>query len=491
MLGRMATTSPSTSEKGSPGGLRVSYTPSGQKQFVVDPLELNFELQFPNSIPIYDAMRSQDGHIGSILMALVQPIVAAKWDLLTEGCRPAVVKLVRSELGLVEVGKPRQRRRREGISWYEHVEQACETNLWAGFAPFEQVYEVSPPRPGQEGLGLDTVVHLRKLAPRLPRTITDIQVARDGGLVSISQMHPEGQEDVIIPVKQLVFYTHRKEGADWTGRSILRQAYKHWLMKDIFLKLDAQAAERNSMGIPVITYGDDSQKADAEQKVQELRAGATAGLAVPPNVAVDIKGVTGGTVDLIPRIQYHDQEMSRTALAMFLDLGHDNGARSLGEVHLAVFRDALQAVANTLAEVATEHIIRDLVEFNFGPDEPYPVMTPGDLKSNVDLDPELLGTLVSAGLVIPDSTLEAYTRTRFNLPEANPDRPVGTPGGQPPGTPAQPGGTPPLTAPQAGNAPTQQGQALAASEAATAGHPIAEATRLMQRLIALAEEGHR
>jgi hypothetical protein len=488
----MATiTKPSVSEQGSPGGLRVSYTPNGAKQFVVDPLELNYELQFPNSIPIYDTMRSQDGHIGSILMSFVQPIVAAKWDLLTDGCRPAVVKMVRSELGLMEVGKPRQRRRREGISWYEHIEQACETKLWAGFAPFEQVYEVSGPRPGQEDLGLSTIVHLRKLAPRLPRTITDIAVGRDGGLVSISQMHPEGQEDVVIPVKQLVMYTHRKEGADWTGRSVLRQAYKHWLMKDIFLKLDAQAAERNSMGIPVITYADESQKAEAEQNVQNLRAGATAGLALPVNAALELKGVSGGTTDLIPRIQYHDQEMSRSALAMFLDLGHDNGARSLGEVHLSVFLGAVQAVADTIAEVATEHIVRDLVEFNFGPDEPYPVITPGDLKSNMDLNPELLNTLVSAGVVIPDSTLEKYARNRFNLPEAKPDRAAGTPGGPPAPTPAQPGETPPEAAPESGNGPTQQGHDLAAAEGSHPVDPVREATRLMTRLIALAEEGHR
>lgn len=489
MLTGMATIpKPNTSETGSPGGLRASYSPSGGRQFTVDPLELNFELQFPNSIPIYDTMRSQDGHIGSILMSFVQPIVGAKWDLLTEGCADKVVKLVRSELGLVEVGKPRQRRRREGISWYEHVEQACETKLWAGFAPFEQVYEVSPPRPGQEDLGLSTVVHLRKLAPRLPRTITEITVGRDGGLVSVSQTHPEGQPDIIIPVKQLVMYTHRKEGADWTGRSVLRQAYKHWLLKDIFLKLDAQAAERNSMGIPVITYADESQKAEAEANVQSLRAGATAGLALPVNAALELKGVSGGTTDLIPRIQYHDQEMSRSALAMFLDLGHDNGARSLGEVHLAVFLGAVQAVADTLAEVATEHVIRDLVEFNFGPDEPYPVMTPGDLKSNQDLSPELLQTLIAAGVVIPDSTLETYARNRFNLPDAKPDRPVGSPGGPPAPTPDPQGPVPAQADSNAPNAPTQKGHDLAASEAALS--PITEATRLMSRLLALHGPGH-
>jgi hypothetical protein len=485
MLGRMATDKPNTSETGSPGGLRPSYSASGGRQFTVDPLEMNFELQFPNSIPIYDTMRSQDGHVGSVLMSMVQPIVGAKWDLLTDGCRPEVVKLVRSELGLVEVGKPRRRRRREGISWYEHVAEAAETELWAGFSAFEQVYEVAPPRPGQDDLGLKNVVHLRKLAPRLPRTITDIIVGRDGGLEALMQTHPEGAQDVRIDVKQLVMYTHRKEGADWTGRSVLRQAYKHWLLKDIFLKLDAQAAERNSMGIPVITYADESQKAEAEAQVQGLRAGSNAGLALGTNSSLEIKGVSGGTVDLIPRIQYHDQEMSRSALAMFLDLGHDNGARSLGEVHLSVFLNSVQAVADKIAEVGTEHIIRDLVEFNFGVDEPYPMLTPGDLKSNQDLSPELLNTLVSAGVVVPDRALEKFARDRFNLPEAKPD-----PTPVVPAAPAPSGAdtVPTPTAPAKALTPTQGDHALAASESAPS--PVAEATRLLQRLLDLQPAGH-
>lgn len=393
----------------------------GGTSYTVDPLEMNFELRFPNSVAVYDTMRSQDAHVGSTLSAIILPFVRAKWDLLTEGVRPEVVALVRSELGINGPSKPRQRRRREGISWLEHVEQAAETMLWAGFCPFEQVYSVSGPRPGQEATGLETVVHLRKLAPRLPRTIAAVNVARDGGLVSVEQTNPEGADNIVLPVDRLVYYVNKREGADWYGRSILRQAYKHWLIKDVLLRLDAQAAERNSMGIPVVYYGDESDKTEAENFSSQLRAGATAGLALKNNMTLKIQGVEGSTVDLTPKIEYQDREIARSVLAMFLDLGHDNGARSLGETLLDVFMDSVQAIADKVAETATEHIVRDLVELNYGPDEPYPMITPGDLKTNGDIVPEALKLLVDAGLVVPDDKLEAHVRNRFNLPEAEPD----------------------------------------------------------------------
>lgn len=411
---------PNTNELGTPGGLVPTLRGRNRaKTYEVDPLELNYDLQFPQSIPIYDAMRSQDGHVGSVLSAIVLPIMRAKWDLLGDGVRPEVMELVRSELGITAPGEPRQRRRREGISWIEHVEQAAETMLWAGFCPFEQVYSVSAPRPGQESLGLDTVVHLRKLGQRLPRTIARINVARDGGLESIEQTNPEGADNIVIPVDRLVFYTHKKEGADWTGRSILRQAYKHWLIKDVLLRLDAQAAERNSMGIPTIYYTDEGQKAEAQEQSSALRAGATAGLALHTSMRLEIVGTSGSTVDLTPKIKYQDQEISRSALAMFLDLGHDAGARSLGETMLGVFTDAVQAVADRIADIATEHIVRDLVELNFGPDEAYPVITAGDLKSNGEISAEVLKLLTESGVVVPDDKLEEHVRGRFNLPKAD------------------------------------------------------------------------
>ena len=68
------------------------------------------------------------------------------------------------------------------------------------------------------------------------------------------------------------------------------------------------------------------------------------------------------------------------------------------------------------ADTFTEHVIRDLVELNYGEDEPYPTLTPGDLSANKAITSAALAELMDAGAVRPDDALEAQTRAQYGLP---------------------------------------------------------------------------
>jgi hypothetical protein len=438
-------------ELGTQGNLRASWRPNGGTGFEVDASETTPELMWPASIGVYDAMRRTDGQIAGLIRACTLPIMSANWDLDVDGVRPEVVSLVRSEIGLDGKGKARRRRRREGIVWRDHLRMAL-LALPYGHMPFEQVYQVGPPNPDQDGIDLEQVIHLRKLSPRMPRTLTEIRVARDGGLEGISQspleLAPGKYKEVFIPVDRLVFYTIDREGADWTGNSMLRPAYKHWFIKDMLIRLSAQIVERNGMGVPDMTYDENTPgatRAEAERAVQDFRSGATAGLVRPQGTSFQLVGVSGGTADPLPVINYHDQAITKSSLAMFMDLGHDAGARSLGDTFVDFFTDSLQAVADAIAETATEHVIRDLVEWNYGPDEPYPVLTPGDLSQNSTVTSAVLGSLVTAGIITPDGKLEAHVRTQYNLPEADPVTARPTVPAAPAGTPGKEGTVLPLS----------------------------------------------
>ncbi|WNO25825.1 portal protein [Arthrobacter phage Altadena] len=413
-------------EIGTPGGLAPDpadwFRPTSTG-WVVDPLDANPDLRFPNSVRIFDEMRRTDGQIGSLLNAHVLPILKARWKLTGEDVRAEVRDAVRAEIGLNLPGAGRQRRRRHGIVLLDHLQDAL-LALPLGFMAFERVYIVAPATPDEiASTGLSRVAHIRKLAPRMPSTVTQIHVGADGGLAGISQYStdPTGYgKEIFIPVDKLVYYTIRKEGADWSGVSILRTAYKDWLIKDKLVRLNAQIIERNGMGIPVVSY--DGQKVDqtsAERIGRGLRAGATAFAALPDGASLTLQGVTGTTRDALPSIQHHNQEMTRSALAMFLDLGHDAGARSLGDTFLDFFTASLQTVADRLAETFTEHVIRDFVELNFGPDEPYPVLEPGSLSANKEIVADSLKTLVEAKLLTPDDPLEVRIREELGLPEAD------------------------------------------------------------------------
>lgn len=406
--------------------LGYPFTASSHR-YAPKPPEHTWDLEWPLNIAVYSEMRRSDGQIGSLLKAIRLSIQRAAWTLDDEGVDPEVAEFVRSELGMTEPGKHRQRARRNGIVWTDHLREAL-LMLPFGHMFFEQVYTYRPE---------DNRIHLRKLAARLPTTIEEILLARDGGLQAIRQTAPDTinyPNGVVIPVDRLVAYVLDREGGDWTGQSILRTAYKHWLIKDQIMRIDAQSVERNGMGIPVMTYDPETPgaKEEAERIVAEVRAGEAAGVVVPVDTAgtaegFKLVGVNGQTVDAVPKMEYHDQQISRSALAMFLDLGHDAGARSLGETFKDFFTDALQAVADDIAEVATEHIVRDLVEVNWGPDEAYPVVTPGRLRDGNNLVAESLATLANAAIITPDRDTENFVRTRIGLPERNEDSPVNTP----------------------------------------------------------------
>lgn len=353
--------------------------------------------------------------------------------------------------------------------WRNHLRHAL-LQLPFGFMPFEQVYEVGPPTAGQEATdGLGEVAHLRKLGPRMPRSLSEApRVHRDGGLAGITQYAPRdfGRPDhyrgdarpgeVFIPADRLVVYVNDQEAADWTGVSILRGSYGNWLIKDTLMRLGPMVVERNGMGVPVVYYAEgDGNQAKALKLATEFRAGAQAGAAVPDNMKVEILGVTGSTRDELPLMKYHDEAAGRASLAMFLNLGHDNGARSLGESFVDYFVLSLDAVADQIADTATEHIVRDLVEINFGADEAYPSLVPDAITAESTPTAEALKTLKDAGLLGPiDPDLQAEVRRRYGLPAVPED--FEEP--EPPAAPFVPQLVPTLPGQQPGVAPVDDPQ---------------------------------
>lgn len=402
-----------TTELGTPGVATVGG--------FLDTWEDTPELTFPASAKVYDAMR-RDAQLDSIMRAITLPIRRAGRRLSGDDVRPEVMALVRDELGLDEDGNGRRRRRRQGVVFAEVVRHAL-LMLPFGFLPMEQVYEVGPPAPGTS-IGRDGLVaHLRKLGPRMPRSLTAIDVARDGGLDGIRQLVPRagnvpGWEEVRIPVERLVYFVNDREGGDWTGRSLFRSAYGHWLIKQRLMRLGPVIVERNGMGVPVVYYPPDGSKTEAQAIATRFRAGESAGAALPDGYRLELVGVSGSTKDELPLVKYHDEAMGRSALAMFLNLGHDNGARALGDTFVDYFVMANDTIAEEVATTITEYVIRDLVELNFGPDEAYPELVFDAINAESTPTADALKALADAGLLGPiDEDLYGEVRRRYGLPK--------------------------------------------------------------------------
>lgn len=393
------------------------YVSASSSWWDVDP-EQTPELMWPNSIDVFDRMRRQDGQIISVLDAVTLPVLSATWQVDPNGARDEVTQHVADDLGLEIKGQspdaaPRPRSR-DRFSWSQHLEWAL-LKLVFGNMVFEQVYR--PP-------GADGLLHLRKLAPRWPRTIAKYNVATDGGLVSVEQYPPQGQtQNVVLPVNRLVVYVHKREGANWIGTSLLRPAYKNWVLKDRLLRTWVQAIDRNGMGVPWYTGGDtDEDLSKGEAAAKSLRSGDSAGGAGPSGSKMQLLAPDGPLPPAEAAVRYQDEQISHSVLAHFMNLGQATGTGSyaLGATFLDFFVKSLERVAQSVADVATQHVVEDLVDLNWGPDEPAPRLVYSPIGQNPSAIVAAVQALIAAGAIFPDPALDAFVRQVVGLPPKAP-----------------------------------------------------------------------
>lgn len=411
-----------TRENGYVNGAATS--PSAWWAFT-DQTEESPELRWPACVPVYDRMRRTDAQVLSVLRAVKSPLQATTWRLEQGAADAKVTEFISRNLGLPIKGISESEqtyhrgRGRDRFSFAEHLRLSL-LQLDFGHAVFEQVYRIE-----------NDQVWLRKLAPRAARTIAKWNVARDGGLISIEQKAPAGTPtagNITMPISRLVAYSHEREGAEWWGQSLLRSAYKHWLIKDRLLRVDAQSIERNGMGLPVHKTGERASTEKTEEAMkaglelaQGVRAGDSSGASLAPGDDLELLGVSGTLPAAMKSIQYHDDQIGKSVLAHFLNLGRQTGSWALGSTFADFFVASLNGIGNATADVITHHVIEDLVDLNFGPEVAAPRVVFDDLAGQDQALAYAIKALVDAGVLHPDASVETYLRTAYKLPQPDPN----------------------------------------------------------------------
>lgn len=398
-----------------------------------DVIEQTPELMWPNSITVYDLMRRTESQLAGVLRAISYPIRNYRWFIDPNGADPDKVKVIAEDMGLPIKGEePRPQRRRKGrFSFQRYLRHALLSGVY-GHMFFEQF-----------GVIEDNLWRLRKLAPRMPLTIQEIKVARDGGLEGIKQFgtgKPGAPQSDDIPVSQLLAIVNEQEGGNWFGQSWLRAAYKHWLIKDRLLRVDAIKHERGGIGIPIIEAMQNATAAQLRElsaMAQKWKVGESAGGSTPYGTRLRLVGTEGTLPDTLGSIRYHDEQMSKLMLVQFIDLGTSGaGNRALGEAFIDFFDLSLQTTAQDICDVTTEHQIEDQWEWNWGDDDQACILG-FEKPDDPSLSVEELTKLVDSGVIKADEELEDAVRDRHGLPkrvEVNP--PVApTPPPAPPPTP--------------------------------------------------------
>lgn len=370
------------------------------------------DLQWPLSVQMYGRMR-HDPKLAAVLKAYSLPIRRATWAVDPAGCRDEVVQVVADDLGLPILGGdagPGPARRR-GVDWGEHLRLAL-LSLVYGFACFERRYEI---RNGQ--------ARLVNLGERMQWTISSVDLNTDGTIRKVVQ---DVAGSTGMPANRLLWYVHDREGATWTGRSLLRAAYGPWLLKHEMWRVTATSNRRFGMGVPSVEAppgATPAQVTEAQRLASSMRVGDTAGMGLPHGFTARLTGLTGSVPDTKAFIEYLDQQMSTLALAGFLDLGQTaTGSRALGESFVDLFMLSLQAVADEIARVATtgqpgmNGAVTDIVDLNWGTDEPAPRIVCTDVGRRHDLSAEAINGLITSGAITADPDLEAYLRSTYRLP---------------------------------------------------------------------------
>lgn len=393
---------------------------------LVQSAEYNPELQGVAGYDIYDRMRLGDGQVRAALQVMKLPLLRSEWTL-----EPASDSAADKEIAeFIEYDLKHM-----SLSWNDWLRQVL-LCLDYGNMLFEKVWEL------REGM-----IHLRKLAPRLPRTITKYVADKAGGLAGVEQQATTATsfQTVPIPVEKLLIFVHELEGSNWRGISMLRTAYKHWYFKDGMYRVDAIAKERRGVGVDVGTLKgavDTPRRSEAETALMSLRAHEKQFVVEiddeQDGFAYRVEGQgRGGLADSMSSIEHHDLRILRSILAEFLAMGEaGSGSLAMHRDKSSFFLMALGALADLVVDTANSYLIEPWVDMNYQVEE-YPKLVYSRLdRRDVKELAEAVAWLMDKGALSPTRETEEALRETLELPPL-PDEHAGPPAAGPTAAPGE------------------------------------------------------
>jgi hypothetical protein len=386
------------------------YLSGGTGQLIDMVMETVPDLFWPTSVRTYARMR-HDTQLAAILKAYALPIRRASWAIDGSNCRPEVTAFIADEMGLPIIGQQQQPsgHRRRRFQWHEHLRLSL-LDLTFGHMAFERIYDTSGP-----------LTRIANVYERMPQTIYQIHLGKDGSLQGIQQHFNMVPETPVIEANALVWYANEREGTNYVGQSLLRPAWAWWLLKHEVARVHATSIRRFGMGVPQVTAppgASPQQVAEAQRLASSIRVGDQTGVGMPQGFQLALQGLVGSVPDSVAFIEYLDKQMTRSTLTSVLDLADTtHGSRALGETFLDLFILALQSYADAKAQQGTDQLVVPLVDLNWGEDEPCPRIVCGDVGAQHEVTAQTMMALVSSGAISADPALEEYLRREYKLPD--------------------------------------------------------------------------
>ena len=324
-------------------------------------------------------------------------------------------------------------------SWEDQLSYLFEF-VPVGYRYAEEVYRVGPDSTGK------VRVWLSHYADREPSAHSRWLSRDDQHLDGVMQnVVGGGKPPKPIPANKLLLLTLNRTGSNFEGVGMLRPVWWWWRTKQRVSNLMCVGLDRWAVPTPKVvvdravaeqiglTDGDiDAMIDDAEAQAQAFISAEQSYLVENSAVKFDTYAATpnlyaDGPINIITKC---DSQIAAAFLAQFADLGNtETGARSVGEIHLSVFRRAAINLCDLVASQVSGvdrrggGTIGRLIRWNYGAVDPskLPKLTHTGLDTD-DLAESLamLPGLVQAGLITPDDELERIIRAKLgagDLPE--------------------------------------------------------------------------
>lgn len=373
--------------------------------------DYNLDLQPPAIYDTYDRMRKSDGQIGALLNAIKLPILNLDWRIQPASDDEADVAIANWANNHLHNGM---------TTSLQQLMSNLLLYLDYGSMPFEKVWE----------LDADNHIVPRKLAPRIPKTITYWKVDETGGLAGITQLAYKASviTNVEIPGDKLLVFVNDQEGSDWRGNSILRRCYKHWYIKDKLLIIDAIAKERRAVGIDVGTLKgndiDSSDQTDLELALMGLHAHEKQFfIEQEERYTYRIEGLQGRPLNVLDSVEYHDKLILRSFLAEFVATA-GAGSYAMSRDKSSFFTMALNGIATTIADAFNTYFIKQWLGYNWAMTK-YPTLVHSRIETR---DVQALSTAIQnlqqTGFINPTSADEEAMRDALELPQVKREKDV-------------------------------------------------------------------
>jgi hypothetical protein len=199
-----------------------------------------------------------------------------------------------------------------------------------------------------------------------------------------------------IPRQKCVHYAFDAQGkfGNPYGRSLLRRAYKYWVLKDAVLQMMATALDRKGTPLTVV-YADGmvtlrSEDKGANANNPQANRGRSVGRSAVEEAAkafanihndstVILPGKKGSIFDLdfvaqdsnadvfIAALNHCDRSIMRALLlpSLIMTNGDGTGSYSLGQEHANTLQKILDGILQGVEQVLIQDVISDLLRYNF------------------------------------------------------------------------------------------------------------------------------